>query len=520
MKRPPAKCKGSHDSDHQLRALFDQTLQFVVFLSPDGTVLEANLAALEFRHVRPKNVLGRKLWNTPWWDISFQAQRDLKQALSRCAGGKIVRYELELLNSEGELATFDFAVSPVKDSGGKVQMILAEGREISERKRIERALVQTRDELELRVHERTAQLADTSAQLKAGLEGRRRIEQALQSNEQRLRAILETAVDGIITIDAKGIIESVNPAAEQLFGYAAREILGRNVRMLMPEPYRSEHDAYLANYLRTGRAKIIGIGREVTGLRKDGSTFPMELAVSEVRLGSQRFFTGLVRDVTERRRLEREILEISHAEQLRIGQDLHDGLCQQLTGIAFALASLSRAGASHSTKFAKLNGSIEQIADLVDQAITQARGLARGLCPVRLEAEGLAEALRELAANTSEIYRVRCRFEGDDHVLLHDNTAAIHLYRIAQEAVSNAIRHGKAKRIDLSLSQSGGNIVLTVRDDGAGLPDRSRRGRGMGLYIMQYRAKMIGGTCVVRAAPRRGTLVTCSMPAVSQAIRA
>jgi PAS domain S-box-containing protein len=124
---------------------------------------------------------------------------------------------------------------------------------------------------------------------------------------ERLRAILQTAVEGIITIDERGMIESMNPAAERHFGYATAEVMGKNVKMLMPSPYREAHDGYLQNYLRTGQAKIIGIGREVIGQRKDGSVFPMDLAVSEVRLSDRRLFTGFVRDITERKRAETQL---------------------------------------------------------------------------------------------------------------------------------------------------------------------------------------------------------------------
>jgi len=125
----------------------------------------------------------------------------------------------------------------------------------------------------------------------------------------------------------------VNASAEGIFGYSARELIGRNVSVLMSSPHREAHDGIWANYLRTGHAKIIGIGREVTGRRKDGSAFPMDLSVSEVKLATGQMFTGFIRDITERKRLEKEILEISDREQRRIGQDLHDGLCQHLAGI-------------------------------------------------------------------------------------------------------------------------------------------------------------------------------------------
>ena len=162
---------------------------------------------------------------------------------------------------------------------------------------------------------------------------RRQAASDLRDSAERLRAILETAVEGIITIDERGIIESFNLAAERIFGYKANEVIGRNVSVLMPSPHREQHDTYLGNYLRTGHAKIIGIGREIVARRKNGTVFPMDLSVSEVQLADRRLFTGFIRDITGRKRLEKEILEISEREQRRIGQDLHDGLCQHLAGI-------------------------------------------------------------------------------------------------------------------------------------------------------------------------------------------
>src|SRR6056297_2865965 len=128
-------------------------------------------------------------------------------------------------------------------------------------------------------------------------------------SEGLLRSILEAAVDGIITINERGLIESINPAVERIFGYRADELVGHNVSMLMPQPYRSQHDTYVDNYVSTGNAKIIGIGREVEGRRKDGTVFPVELAVSEVNLPDRRLFTGVVRDITDRKRAEAALLE-------------------------------------------------------------------------------------------------------------------------------------------------------------------------------------------------------------------
>src|SRR5499426_2807636 len=141
-------------------------------------------------------------------------------------------------------------------------------------------------------------------------------EAVLRDSEARTHAILQTAVDGIITIDIQGLIESFNPAAERLFGYSAEEVLGQNVRVLMPSPYREEHDGYMARYLQTGEPHIIGIGREVRAQRKDGTTFPIALAVSEVQLAGRRLFTGIVHDLTARVQAEEALVQLNQRHKL------------------------------------------------------------------------------------------------------------------------------------------------------------------------------------------------------------
>jgi PAS domain S-box-containing protein len=329
-------------------------------------------------------------------------------------------------------------------------------------------------------------------------------EHSVHETAERLRAILETAVEGIITIDERGRMESVNPAAERIFGYKAAELLGRNVSMLMPSPDRERHDSYLANYLKTGHAKIIGIGREVVGLRKDGTTFPMDLAVSEVRLPERRLFTGFVRDITERKRLEQEILDISSREQRRIGQDLHDGLCQELAGIQLMAEVLEQ-----DLKSKRDSAQAGRIAESVRRAISHTRMLARGLSPVEVENNGLMSALHELAQSTGALFHVACSFQCPAPVLVRDNAAATHLYRIAQEAINNAVKHGRARSIVIRLAAEGKTVRLRVEDDGAGFQEPPAGHHGMGLHIMKYRSEVVGAKLTVAPAPKRGTIVTC-----------
>ncbi len=333
-----------------------------------------------------------------------------------------------------------------------------------------------------------------------------------------MRSIIKAAVDAIITIDQRGNIESANPATERMFGYSERELIGRNVSMLMPEPYRSQHDTYLKQYLKTGTAKIIGIGREVTAARKDGTTFPISLSVSEVDTGDGRIFTGIIHDLTNRRNLERQIVEASANEQRRIGHDLHDGLCQDLIGIAFSADQIGRSLRSKGVQEEALLA--DSVAASVRNAAAQARRLSHGLNPVDLKGGGLRAALDALSRRISTSFGVICQFRTpDESIKLRDDTLATHLFRIAQEAVSNAIRHGRATRISILLDIRTNELVLKVKDNGTGLPSYlsgttvapHSDSAGIGLQTMRYRAHIINGVFDLRSGPRGGTLMTCTV---------
>lgn len=337
-------------------------------------------------------------------------------------------------------------------------------------------------------------------------------EQELRDTTGRLRGIVETAVDGIITIDERGIVETMNPAAERIFGYNAGEVIGKNVSMLMPEPYRSEHDSYLDRYRRTGERRIIGIGREVRGRRKDGTEFPMDLAVSATNLAGRRIFTGLVRDISTRKKLEQEILEISDREQRRIGSDLHDDLCQRLAGVRFSVDVLKK---MVSQKSPEITRRVEKVAADVSDAIDRTRMLARGMAPVAPERNGLASAVQELAQNISALFKVKCVVRSKGTVEVKDPIAATHLYRITQEAINNALRHARPTQIVISLAKAANKKTLTIEDNGVGFAaqEAQRTAEGMGLRSIAYRAGMIDADVQVQSAPGSGTKIICTFAA-------
>jgi len=217
----------------------------------------------------------------------------------------------------------------------------------------------------------------------------------------------------------------------------------------------------------------------------------------------------LRREMAGRQRLEEGILKISEREQQRIGHDLHDSLCQHLTATALAGQVLGERLAAKALPEAADAG---KVVALVEDGLELARNLARGLYPVEMEAEGLMGAFQVLASNITKGAKVRCVFECDKPVLIHDDAIATHLYRITQEAVRNAIGHGKAKRIGINLSEHDGSVKLTVEDDGIGVPEDLDSKEGLGVRIMAHRAAMIGGVFAIEPAPTGGTIVTCTLP--------
>lgn len=217
----------------------------------------------------------------------------------------------------------------------------------------------------------------------------------------------------------------------------------------------------------------------------------------------------LHREIAARRRLEKEILEISEREQQRIGRHLHDDLGQRLAAISYMSHSLANTLVDRNSPAA---GQARKISELLGDALALTRSLARGLHPVALKSGGLIAALADLAGQTAEMYGIECIFLAPEQTPPLSDTAATHLYRIAREAVTNAANHGQATTIRITLVNTRKTSVLGVRDNGCGMPRLPIRRMGMGLRIMNYRADVIGGTLVITTPPEGGTTVTCSVP--------
>jgi two-component system sensor kinase FixL len=335
---------------------------------------------------------------------------------------------------------------------------------------------------------------------------RKKQQQELQKSQARLKAILETAAEAIIIIDLDGTICDSNPMASALFGYRSDEMLGRNVAMLVPSPHQQQHDQYISRFLSTGEPHVEGQSRELVALHKEGYLVPISISVSYME--EQDRFAGFISDLTDIKNLQRQVLEVAAEEDRRIGQELHDNLQQQLTGLALLSASLAEKLAETapqaSTDAARLEGGIQR-------AIDHVQLLSRGLVPVDVDADGLRRALDRLAKSVQIGMKIDCELHGADNVRVCDKQLATQLYRIVQEAVNNMVKHADASRLDIRLRQDGKWLILEVEDDGIGAHNGYVDRTGLGLRMMRYRAQLIGADIHIGPGKHGGTRVRCTL---------
>lgn len=330
---------------------------------------------------------------------------------------------------------------------------------------------------------------------------RQRAEEQRRRSEAKSRALLDAIPDVMLQIDGKFRCTDFKSSKSAGPLILVNEVIGRQLTEIFPE----EVARRLQESVQKARTSDEVEGFEFKRLQ-GSATRAYEVRIARTNAGD---FLCIFRDVTDRARLQKEILEISGREQRRIGQDLHDGLGQLLTAIAFLAHALQQRLEESAGDEAE---SAEQIVKLVYDAIAKTRSIARGLCPIHVEENGLISALQDLAADVETLYGIRCDFECPIDLSIEDTMVATHLYRIAQEAVTNALRHGDAKHVRLLLNGENGHCVLTVTDDGIGVPCEKGERKGLGFSIMNYRATMIGGTLEVCQGPNGGTVVRCPFP--------
>ncbi len=391
------------------QVLFESAPGLFLVLTPDLVIVAVSDAYLRATMTKREAILGRGIFevfpDNPN-DPNATGVRNLRLSLERVLKGRVAdtmavqKYDIRRPESEGgefEERYWSPVNSPVLGANNEIAYIIHRVEDVTEFVRLEKRGIE-QEQLTQELRTRGDQMEAEIFRRGQEIIQRKRAEEELREAEERMRSIVDHVVDGIISIDERGTVESYNPAAEMIFGYSASEVIGKNVKMLMPDPFHSEHDGYLANYLRSGEAKIIGIGREVIGRRKDGSTFPMDLAVSEFHLGQRRYFTGIVRDISERKQASQALQE---SEVLFRG-------AFEYTNVAMVLTDMNH-------RFVRLNAAFAQLFGYSESE------MLRLSMPEITHPDDLADSLAQrdrLLSGVSPFFQMEKRYlHKDGHVL-------------------------------------------------------------------------------------------------------
>jgi PAS domain S-box-containing protein len=388
--------KRAEEASKYLAAIVESSDDAIVSKNLSGIITSWNNGAERIFGYRANEIIGRSIKTLIPPDLHSEEDSILDRL--RC-GERIERFETRRQRKDGNLIDVSLSVSPVKDAHGEVMGAWKIARDRTERKRAD--------------------------------ERQKVLVAKLRDSENRMRAIVNTAQNGIITIDDKGTIESLNPAAERIFGYNAEETVGRNVNMLMPEPFRGEHDFYLKNYLDTGQAKVIGIERELTGLRRNGSTFPMEFTVSEIAMAGRRMFVGVVHDITNRMR--------NAERQTTLMAELDHRVKNVLARVAMLSVNTRKGSRSIDAYVRSLNGRIQSMAT-AHSLLSQNRWRSVGLGAL----VGKQLAPYATGANVT--------IKGEDIMLGAAEIQAVAM--VLHELVTNSAKYG-------SLSLPNGRVCVT-----------------------------------------------------------
>lgn len=427
---------------------------------PGPRIVFVNQAMCRITGYAPDELVGR----TPRLLQGAGSDRSVLAAMrAELAAGRSCEIEITNYRKDGTPYPAEMFVTPIFDAAGRHTHYVAIHRDITRRKRTEDALTS-------------------------------------------LGRIIEDSFNEIYIFDAATLrFLQVNRGARDNLGYTMDELRGLTPLDLKPALDRAGFDALVEPLLSGGADKIDFESRH---RRKDGSFYDVEVALQLTDYRGTRCFVAIVLDTTRRKELEQEVVKVSEDERQRIANDLHDDLGSHLTGLKLHIESAS---CSIAEQLGRPFEGCEQVLALIRDAITRTRQIARGLRPVGNDPEDLMGTLRGMAERTELAAGIRCRFDCPEPVVIGDPHLANHLFRIAQEAINNSVKHAEATRITISLADTGPAIELRVRDDGKGFR-RHAPHTGLGLHIMHYRADAMKGTLRIGPEPAGGTRVECVVP--------
>jgi PAS domain S-box-containing protein len=448
------------DSESKYRTIVDAAHEGIWVLDLDSVTTYVNQRAAQMLGYKPDELLGRTVFE--FMDESVHPEAFTIRERSHTGAAEL--FDFRLRHRDGTDVWLSISASPITDGAGKVVGALL-------------------------------MLVDIGA--------RKRAEQAQRESETRLRALIDANPDLVVRVHRDGRYLDLHYADAALARYLPRppaDFIGRKVSDVFEPEFARQHRYHRLRALATGEVQRWEYARNTEGGERYFEARFVKSGEDEVVV--------TVRDITQRVRLEREVIASSERERTRIGHDLHDGLAQLLIGVKLMLEALKEkltaAGSKHAREAANA-------AALVTRAITQTGEMAQGLSPIR-KGGRLGDALKHLTRQSQALLGVRCDVIRNDIPAGLSDNAATHLYRIAQEAITNAAKHAKPTRIELACERLQQDLVLTVSDDGVGLFEGSADGGGMGLHIMRYRARTIGGELSIASRMGGGTIVKCTCP--------
>ena len=481
------------ESEANFKELYERMRDGLVLVDMTGHLVSCNPAFAALLGYREEELRGkhyREITPPGWEAVDAEGLRRVLQQ------GFALPTEKAYLRKNGTVVPVEIVGNLMRDAQGRPTGILVVVRDITERKMVEEALLQARDELERRVRESTAELEKSRA--------------ALARSEEQFRQMAKSIQEVFYLLDAQTLeVLYASPAYKDIWGrpdWAEQPRFEDWAGAMHPDDRERNVREFQAG-VETGEFKL----QEYRIVRPAGEVRWIADQAWPIRDAQGRMIriAGVIRDITDSRRLEAEILRVAEAERQRIGRDLHDSLGQSLTAIGYLADAVREDLARRKRPEAK---EVQKLEKLIAQTASEAHGLARGLLLADLKRGGLVSALQELAFRIRERFGLACQYAGPVRIPKTGPEVASQLYRIAQEAATNAAKHGQRTRIEIRLARVPAGLHLSVQDTGPGLPAKRVKNAGIGLDIMRYRSSLIGGVFWIDSAKGKGTTVNCLIP--------
>lgn len=465
------------------RSVFEKINAGMVITDTEGTFLRVNPASCRFLGYTEDELLALGLLDITHPDDRALVQRDFEEVLAGLR--QAIDVEKRCIRKDGTIVWARATAALLRDEHANQPYCVAVMQDITERKRAE---------------------------------------EALRESEAHYRAVAESAPNAFVGTDGTGRIITWNSTAQRIFQYTEEEVLGQTLTMIMPERYRQDCQEGIERYQHTGISRYLGKTMELHGLRRDGSEFPVEISVSSWKTDRGEFYHAIVRDITERKQAEEQLrssseqlralaahlLSVREEEGTRIAREIHDELSPALTALMMDLSWL--AGRLTEDQHL-LRDKIGSMSKLTGTTIQSVRKIATELRPGVLDDIGLAAAIEWQAQEFQARAGIRCEIDALPQTIILDPDQSTVIFRIFQEILTNVARHSGASKVNISLEEKTGNLILEVRDNGKGIAESEIFSpKSVGLLGMRERTLLFGGDVKISGAPGQGTVVTARIP--------